>query len=121
MLMTKSIKGKNLDPQEQSPGVLYQKYLFTSLKFWAKKALRRNPFEYFFRNVSNNLLEFVKTVSLQSNPTENIVIRNLMMLADEMSTVEGDNNTQDPQEKSPGPSSSSQYVGSTFEISEDGT
>ena len=63
MLMTKSIKGKNLDPQEQSPGVLYQKYLFTSVKFWAKKALRRNPFEYFFRNVSNYLLEFVKTVS----------------------------------------------------------
>ena len=44
-----------------------------------------------------------------------------MMLADEMSTVEGDNNTQDPQEKSPGPSSSSQYVGSSFEIPEDGT
>ena len=62
MLMTKSIKGKNLDPQEQSPGVIYQKYLFTSLKLGAKKALRRNPFEYFFRNVSNVLLEFVKTV-----------------------------------------------------------
>ena len=44
-----------------------------------------------------------------------------MMLADEMSIVEGDNNALDPQEKSPGPSSSSQYVGSTFEISEDGT
>ena len=26
MLLTKSIKGKNLDPQEQSPGVLYQKF-----------------------------------------------------------------------------------------------
>ena len=66
-------------------------------------------------------MEFVKTVSLQSNPSERIVIQDLMMLADEMSIVEGDNNALDPQEKSPGPSSSSQFVGSTFEISEDGT
>ena len=43
------------------------------------------------------------------------------MMTDEMSTVEGDTNTLDPQEKSPGPSSSSQYVGPIFEISEDGT
>ena len=77
--------------------------------------------EYFLRNVLNVLLDFVKTVSLQSNPTEKIVIRVFMMMTDEMSTVEGDNNTLDPQEKSPGPSSSSQYVGPTFEISEDGT